>query len=54
VYDGLITYVSSTHIWHMLTRDHTVLRHTHTLIHAWNELYLPLSPSCRPSLPFGW
>jgi len=27
---------------------------THTFIHKWNEPYLPLTPSCRASLDFGW
>ena len=38
----------------MLTRDHTVLPATHTLIHKWNEPYLPLLPSRRASPHFGW
>ena len=32
-------------LWHVLTRDHTVLPATHTFIHKWNEPYLPLTPS---------
>jgi len=35
-------------------RNHTVLPVTHTFIHKWNEPYLPLLPSRRVSLHFGW
>ena len=44
---ALIMSYSSVHahVWNMLTRDHTVLPATHTFIHTWNELYLPLLPS---------
>jgi len=38
----------------VLTRDHTVLAAIHTFIHKWYEPYLPLLPSHRASLPFGW
>jgi len=31
-------------VWHVLTRDHTVLPATDTFIHRWNEQYLPLTP----------
>jgi len=41
-------------VWHVITRDHTVLCATHTFIHKWNEPYLPLLPSRRASLHFGW
>jgi len=37
----------------MLTRDHTVLPATHTIVHKWNESWLPLHPICRASLRFG-
>ena len=43
-----------TEAWHTLTRDHTVLPATHTFIHKWNELYLPLNSSRRASPHFGW
>ena len=39
--------------WHMLTRDHTVLPATHTLIHEWNEpscLYSPAAEHHRTLL----
>ena len=32
---------------HVLTRDHTVLPATHTLIHKWDESYLPLTPAAE-------
>jgi len=36
-------------VWHVLTRDHTVLPATYTFIHKWNEPYLPLTPCCTGS-----
>ena len=39
-----VTPLWDTRVWHVLTKDHTVL---------WNEPYMPLLPSCRASLPFG-
>jgi len=42
-----------TEAWHTLTRDHTVLPATHTFIHKWNELYLPLNSGRRASPHFG-
>ena len=41
------------YVWHVLTRDHTVLPATHMFIHKWNEPYLPLLPSRRVSPHFG-
>jgi len=41
-------------VWHVLTRDHTVLPATHAFIHKWNEPYLPLLPSRTASPHFGW
>jgi len=32
-------------VWHVLTRDHTVLPATHMFIHTWNETYLLLTPA---------
>ena len=32
----------SAQVWHVLTRDHTVLPATHTCIHKWNEPYMSL------------
>ena len=49
-----MTHLQSTPIWHVLTRDHTVLPDIHTFIHKWNQPYLPLLPSCRASPHFGW
>ena len=46
--------VQSAQVWHVLTRDHTVLPATHTFIHKWNEPYLPLLRSRRASPHFGW
>jgi len=37
----------------MLTNDHTDLPATQTLMHVWNEPYLPLLLSRRASLHFG-
>jgi len=34
-------------VWHVLTGDHTVLPATHTLIHKWDEPYVPLTRSHR-------
>jgi len=44
--------LSGAHVWHMLTRDYTVLPATHMFIHRWNEPYLPLLPSRRASPHF--
>jgi len=41
-------------VWHVLTRDHTVLPATHTFIHKCYEPYLPLLLSRRASQLFGW
>ena len=30
-------------VWHVLTRDHTVLLATHTFIHKWKQPHLPLT-----------
>jgi len=35
-------FVSVAQVWHVLTRDHTVLRDTYIYIHNCNEPYLPL------------
>jgi len=40
-------------VWHVLTRDHTVLPATHTFIHKWNEPYLPLT-ACRKVVAALW
>jgi len=40
-------------VWHVLTRDHTILPATSTFIHKGNEPYLPFLPSCRASRHFG-
>ena len=47
-----------TQVWHMLTRNHTVLPDTHMFINKWNEPYMPLLSSriasphfCRYSFP---
>ena len=54
-YYELMNYSSlGAQVWHVITRDHTVLCATHTFIHKWNEPYLPLLPSRRASLHFGW
>jgi len=29
-------------VWHVLTRDHTVLPATHTFIRRWNEPYMSI------------
>jgi len=53
LYSALYRLISN--VWHVLTRDHTVLPVTHTaFIHKWNEPYLPLLPSRRASPQFGW
>jgi len=44
----------SAEVWHVLTRDHTVLPDTHTFIHKWNKLHLSLLPGRRASPHFGW
>jgi len=44
----------SAQVWHVLTRDHTVLPAIHTFIHKWNEPYLPLLPSHRASFTALW
>jgi len=49
-----LSWLISKALWHVLTRDHTVLPATHTFIHNWSEPYLPLLPRCRVSLHFGW
>jgi len=49
-----MTHLYSAQVWHVLTRDHTVLPATRTFIHKWNEPYLPLLPSRRASPHFGW
>jgi len=40
-------------VWHVLTRDHTVLPLTHTFIHKWDEACLPSIPSHTAS-PHFW
>ena len=40
-------------VWPLLRREHTVLPATHTLIHKWNEPYMPLLSSHRVSPHFG-
>ena len=49
----LETRLQSTQVWHVLTRDHTVLPASHKFIHKWNEPYLSLLPSCRVTAHFG-
>ena len=41
-------------VWHVLTRNHTVVPATHTFIHKWNEPCLPLTLSHRMLPHFGW
>jgi len=40
-------------IWHVLTRDHTVLPAIHTFIHKWNEPHLLFASRRWASQPFG-
>jgi len=47
------THLQSIQVWHVLTRDYTVLPVIHTFIHKSNEPYLPLLPSCTASPHFG-
>jgi len=42
-----MTHLKSAQVWHVLTRDRTVLPATHTFIHEWNEPYLPLLPAAE-------
>jgi len=51
----VISYSSViTQVWHVLTRNDTVLPATHTFVHKWNEPYLPLLFSLRALPHFGW
>jgi len=49
-----MTHLESAQVWHVLTRDHTVLPAIHTFIRKWNEPHVPLFPSRRASPHFGW
>jgi len=37
LYSAYYELLISIQVWHVLTRDHTVLTATHTFIHKWNE-----------------
>ena len=50
----ILVHLKSAQVWHVLTRDHTVLPATHPFIHKWNEPYLSLLPNRRGSPHFGW
>ena len=58
LYSESATCLYDAQVWHVLTRDHTVLPATLILIHKWNEPYLPLLPSGRASaqfcIPLSW
>jgi len=48
-----VTHLQFSQVWHVLTRDHTVLTAIRTFIYKWNEPYLPLLLSGRASPLFG-
>ena len=50
----IMTHLYSTQVWHVLTRDHSVLPATHSFIREWKEPCLPLLPSRRAPPHFGW
>jgi len=41
--------IRGTQVWHAFSMDHSVLpaTHNHTLIHQWNESYLPLTSQSK-------
>ena len=48
-YEKLISKALWYGMWHVLTRDHTILPATHTFFDKWNEPYTQsLLPSCVP------